>query len=186
MTLVGSEAAQNPAASGCAADRWDVRRTAPTDPGDEREGPHRPHPPQRAALEGRPRAQLRACRNRRSRWPSPISSGPVWSARPAPAPAYQGPAAILYEVRPEAGFVLGLDVGREYLRGAVADLTGTIRSKSSPRSTATEGHGRVVELVALGQGARRRGRPLGVRHHADRHREPRRLRPEARRAGAGR
>ncbi len=35
-----------------------------------------------------------------------------------------GPAAILYEVRPEAGFVLGLDVGREYLRGVVADLTG--------------------------------------------------------------
>lgn len=62
-----------------------------------------------------------------------------------------GPAAILYEVRPEAGFVLGLDVGREYLRGAIADLTGTIRSKSSPRSTATEGHGRVVELVALGK-----------------------------------
>jgi predicted NBD/HSP70 family sugar kinase len=62
-----------------------------------------------------------------------------------------GPAAILYEVRPEAGFVLGLDVGREYLRGAIADLTGTIRSKSSPRSTATEGHGRVVELIALGK-----------------------------------
>ena len=62
-----------------------------------------------------------------------------------------GPAAILYEVRPEAGFVLGLDVGREYLRGAIADLTGAIRSKASPRSTATEGHGRVVEIVALAQ-----------------------------------
>src|SRR5256886_15228486 len=27
-----------------------------------------------------------------------------------------GPAAVLYEIRPEAGFVLGLDVGRKYLR----------------------------------------------------------------------
>src|SRR5690348_18328531 len=26
-----------------------------------------------------------------------------------------GPAAVLYEVRPEAGFVLALDVGHEYL-----------------------------------------------------------------------
>src|SRR5215471_5222101 len=26
-----------------------------------------------------------------------------------------GPAAVLYEVRPEAGFVLGLDVGSQYL-----------------------------------------------------------------------
>ena len=62
-----------------------------------------------------------------------------------------GPAAILYEVRPEAGFVLGLDVGRAYLRGAVADLTGTIRSKTSAPSNASEGHGRVGELIALAQ-----------------------------------
>jgi predicted NBD/HSP70 family sugar kinase len=62
-----------------------------------------------------------------------------------------GPAAILYEVRPEAGFVLGLDVGRAYLRGAIADLTGTIRSKSSAPSNAREGHDRVSELTALAQ-----------------------------------
>jgi predicted NBD/HSP70 family sugar kinase len=62
-----------------------------------------------------------------------------------------GPAAILYEVRPEAGFVLGLDVGRAYLRGAIADLTGTIRSKTSARSNASEGHDRVGELVVLAQ-----------------------------------
>src|SRR5579872_4160543 len=30
----------------------------------------------------------------------------------------RGPAAVLYELRPDAGFVLGLDVGRLYLRGA--------------------------------------------------------------------
>src|SRR5215468_168385 len=39
-----------------------------------------------------------------------------------------GPAAVLYEVRPEAGFVLALDVGRQYVRGAVADVAGVIRA----------------------------------------------------------
>src|SRR5271165_1379679 len=40
-----------------------------------------------------------------------------------PRTGVRGPAALLYEVRPEAGYVLGLDVGREFLRGALADLT---------------------------------------------------------------
>jgi predicted NBD/HSP70 family sugar kinase len=60
-----------------------------------------------------------------------------------------GPAAILYEVRPEAGFVLGLDVGRQYLRGAIADMAGTIRSRTSARAKAIDGHGRVTELLTL-------------------------------------
>src|SRR6266851_9403756 len=33
-----------------------------------------------------------------------------------------GRSAVLYEIRPEAGYVLGLDIGHEYLRGAIADL----------------------------------------------------------------
>ena len=60
-----------------------------------------------------------------------------------------GPAAILYEVRPEAGYVLGLDIGRQYIRGAIADLAGTVRTRTSVRVKATNGHGRVKELVAL-------------------------------------
>ena len=36
----------------------------------------------------------------------------------------RGPAAVLYEIRPEAGYVLGLDIGREFVRGALADLSG--------------------------------------------------------------
>ena len=32
-----------------------------------------------------------------------------------------GRSALLYEIRPEAGFVLGLDVGAQYVRGALAD-----------------------------------------------------------------
>ncbi len=62
-----------------------------------------------------------------------------------------GPAAILYEVRPEAGFVLGLDVGRQYIRGAIADMTGTARARSSARAKATNGHRLVEELIVLSQ-----------------------------------
>src|SRR5579864_7233221 len=60
-----------------------------------------------------------------------------------------GRTALLYEVRPEAGFVLGLDIGVRYLRGAVADLAGEVRARLSvPVRAATVGD-RVAELVEL-------------------------------------
>jgi predicted NBD/HSP70 family sugar kinase len=60
-----------------------------------------------------------------------------------------GPAAILYDVRPEAGFILGLDVGHEFLRGAVADLAGTVRSRLSVRTKAMGAMARVQGLADL-------------------------------------
>src|SRR5258707_3298705 len=48
-----------------------------------------------------------------------------------------GRSAVLYEIRPEAGYVLGLDIGHEYLRGAVTDLTGEIMAKAESACTAT-------------------------------------------------
>ena len=60
-----------------------------------------------------------------------------------------GPAAILYQVRPEAGFVLGLDVGSRFLRGAISDLSGTVRVRSSVKVRATSAHRLVAELVGL-------------------------------------
>src|SRR5579884_1140255 len=74
----------------------------------------------------------------------------------------RGPTALLYELRPDAAFVLGIDVGREYVRGAVADIAGTIRAKLSRRVSGASARGRVAEVVALGRelveatGARRR------------------------------
>ena len=44
-----------------------------------------------------------------------------------------GPAAILYEIRPDARFVLALDVGRQYLRGAIGDFSGAVLCRSSAR-----------------------------------------------------
>ena len=60
-----------------------------------------------------------------------------------------GRSALLYEIRPEAGLVLGLDIGLNYLRGAVADLAGTVRSRMSRHVTATSLSDRVAELVEL-------------------------------------
>ena len=63
-----------------------------------------------------------------------------------------GRSALLYEIRPEAGFVLGLDVGAQDIRGALADVAGEVRARSSARSHASGGRSRVEELVSLAQG----------------------------------
>jgi predicted NBD/HSP70 family sugar kinase len=61
----------------------------------------------------------------------------------------RGRSASLYEIRSNAGFVLGLDVGREFVRGAVADLVGGIRARDSRAARSSSGAGRVRELTAL-------------------------------------
>jgi predicted NBD/HSP70 family sugar kinase len=60
-----------------------------------------------------------------------------------------GRSARLYEIRPDAGLVLGLDIGHEYVRGAIADLSGEIRVRSSMRARASSVRGRVAELTGL-------------------------------------
>jgi len=60
-----------------------------------------------------------------------------------------GRSALLYEIRPEAGFVLGLDIGHQFLRGALADLSGEIRVRLSRKTAASSVPGRVAELVRL-------------------------------------
>ena len=60
-----------------------------------------------------------------------------------------GRSAVLYEIRPQAGYVLGLDIGHQYLRGAVADLTGEVIARSAVRTRASSTRGRVAELIGL-------------------------------------
>jgi predicted NBD/HSP70 family sugar kinase len=60
-----------------------------------------------------------------------------------------GPQAVLYEVNPEAGFVLGLDVGSHYLRGALADLTGTVRARTTLQADGRSGSATVAQLADL-------------------------------------
>src|SRR4029077_9226195 len=61
----------------------------------------------------------------------------------------RGRSARLYEIRSDAGFVLGLDVGREFVRGAVADLAGIVRTRLTRPAHSASGTGRVRELAAL-------------------------------------
>jgi predicted NBD/HSP70 family sugar kinase len=61
----------------------------------------------------------------------------------------RGRNASLYEIRSDAGFVLGLDVGREFVRGAVADLAGAVRARESRPTRSSSGLSRVRELGAL-------------------------------------
>jgi predicted NBD/HSP70 family sugar kinase len=60
-----------------------------------------------------------------------------------------GRSAVLYEIRPDAGYVLGLDIGRQFLRGALADLTGTVIARSSRRTSTSSVSGSVAELISL-------------------------------------
>lgn len=62
-----------------------------------------------------------------------------------------GPAAVLYEVRPEAGYVLALDVGREYVRGAISDFAGTVRVRETRPTRAKTRRGRIGELLRLAE-----------------------------------
>jgi len=53
----------------------------------------------------------------------------------------KGPTAVLYEINPAAGWVVGIDVGREHVRAAMADLNGTVVARrdeaAETRSAAT-------------------------------------------------
>jgi predicted NBD/HSP70 family sugar kinase len=61
----------------------------------------------------------------------------------------RGRSASLYEIRSDAGFVLGLDVGREFVRGAVADLAGVVRARQSRAAGSSSGAARVREVGGL-------------------------------------
>jgi predicted NBD/HSP70 family sugar kinase len=46
----------------------------------------------------------------------------------------RGPSALLYEVNPGAGWVVGIDVGRNWVRAAIADIRGTIAARRDERA----------------------------------------------------
>src|SRR6059036_429237 len=47
-----------------------------------------------------------------------------------PAAPSRGRTAMLYEPDPSAGYVIGIDIGRSWIRVAAADLAGTIIARS--------------------------------------------------------
>jgi predicted NBD/HSP70 family sugar kinase len=46
----------------------------------------------------------------------------------------KGPAAVLYELNPHAGWVVGIDVGRVWVRAAIAGLTGELVARRAERA----------------------------------------------------
>jgi len=50
----------------------------------------------------------------------------------------RGRSAVLYEVDPTAGYVVGIDVGRSWIRVAVADLDGAIAGRAEVANTARD------------------------------------------------
>jgi predicted NBD/HSP70 family sugar kinase len=46
----------------------------------------------------------------------------------------RGPSAVLYEIDPSAGRVVGIDVGRYWVRAAIADITGAIIARRDERA----------------------------------------------------
>lgn len=49
----------------------------------------------------------------------------------------RGPSALLYEVNPAAGWVVGIDVGRKWVRAAIADISGRIVARRDERARVT-------------------------------------------------
>lgn len=61
----------------------------------------------------------------------------------------RGRSAVLYEVDPTAGYVVGIDVGRSWIRVAVADLDGAIAGRSEVANTARDADEMVPAAAAI-------------------------------------
>src|SRR5438309_204953 len=68
--------------------------------------------------------------------------------------APQGPGgpsygAVFFEPVPEAAFVLGLDLGARFLRGAVCDLAGEVRARQDVELRGADADGAIAAIVSL-------------------------------------
>ncbi|GIH29518.1 sugar kinase [Acrocarpospora phusangensis] len=60
-----------------------------------------------------------------------------------------GRAALLYEIRPQAGWVLAVDVGRNYVRVALADLVGDIVARRDEPARADRPQDLIAQLAGI-------------------------------------
>ncbi len=58
----------------------------------------------------------------------------------------KGPTAMLYELNPRAGWVVGLDVGRDWVRAAIADLTGEVVARRDERAHARSADALIAQV----------------------------------------
>ena len=76
-----------------------------------------------------------------------LDAGLVRDTQPDPGrPTY---GATFFEVVPEAGLVLGLDLGARFLRGAICDLRGEIRARQDVELDGADAEGAIDAIAGL-------------------------------------
>jgi len=76
-----------------------------------------------------------------------VEAGLVREARRGPGgPSY---GAVFFEPVPEAAFVVGLDLGARFLRGAVCDLSGEVRARQDIELRGVDADGALDAIAAL-------------------------------------
>lgn len=60
-----------------------------------------------------------------------------------------GPKAALYELNPRAGWVAGIDIGREWVRAAIADITGTVVARRDQRARVRSASTLISQVASL-------------------------------------
>ena len=63
-----------------------------------------------------------------------------------------GRTAQLYELNPHVGWVVGIDIGRDWVREAIADLTGQIAARNDERAQARSARALVAQIGDLAHG----------------------------------
>ncbi len=71
----------------------------------------------------------------------------------------RGPSALLYELNPDAGWVAGIDIGRKWVRAAVADIAGTIVARRDERARVGSAKTLIGQIGAI---ARRLASDAGI------------------------
>jgi predicted NBD/HSP70 family sugar kinase len=64
----------------------------------------------------------------------------------------KGPTAALYELNPRAGWVVGIDVGRYWVRAAIADVTGAFVARRDERARVKSAKSLITQIGAIAHG----------------------------------
>ena len=64
----------------------------------------------------------------------------------------KGPTAILYQLNPRAGWVVGIDVGRNFVRGAIADVTGAFVARRDERAKVRSAETLIAQIGEIARG----------------------------------
>lgn len=64
----------------------------------------------------------------------------------------QGRTAQLYELNPHAAWVIGIDVGRDWVRAAVADLNGDVVARRDERARAKSARSLITQIGSIAHG----------------------------------